>query len=989
MKPLLLILSLLFNLSSSAKGIYKLHFNPKDYSVNVVNGIVNIQSSSTTATYDDDENEPALPYTIHRILRPLEVSSKGYMVSYETTLLYDNVKMEANKRVLSTNTVLEQKDTLRTIAKHSNLSPIEFLGDMSQYGFSYASFKITPFIYNAEKHQLYFVNEISITMPNENRKIENRIGKDYTKGGMNINFNKPNANFISYIKEIVENPHELDEFYSGLNTEIGAYTQESRDMNSSTVEYLVVTSNYLAPYFTDLVNWKTKKGVPAQIITIEDIQSDYTYLYNISPTLAIKYVLSNYYQNHGLKWVLLGGDMGVVPSPMCKIDAHFGGSNHTDFTPCDYYYACFDGAFNWDGNGNGVLGETTDGVNLSPYLYVSRVPVWSPTEVTCFVDKVLQYEKSPQNKNYVRKMLLAGCIDPASDDPRTEYFGKSAAHQISEQMYQDYINISWIGSRDYLYDTGSSSIYSYTFSNLVNSMESGYHFLHMFCHGERSSWEVVDANGTHDLSINPYTAYLLNNTDPLIILTTACITSAFDSINCLGYGFIRGQHGAIVYVGSSREGFWQGRYVTLSPKYNAVFFQKLFGGQPSVAPHRLGSVMAETKKTFIDLCNSNTNGYRWLQYSINPFGDPEMPIYTGFSAMGMYPDFICNGSDITVSVGNFDNCTFVMESTDGSRYEIAKNVYDSHTFQNVTSPVRFTITRDGHCAYESDVIYPIGNDALIGNTVLCDSSIYYINNLPENAVVSWYLTGSPYGIIKRDNYPQQNRCMLINDDPWSYNGKLEATITLDGDDIAVLEKNIVRNNGINVSWTQFENSPYPRIDGVAASTVTANYVNPECTIFVYSWNFRKMNISYSGVTPLSWDHTNDDYLTFSLPTSSVGQTFTIHVRAAVGDGVCNNFDIPFIATTSSLSPQNNLQLSVNSNRGGKTIHITGNTEKDTTRSLNWNLSVYDATTGKIVLNRMISGDSEYIDTSIWSSGVYIIKCQSGETVLTGKMTVAK
>jgi hypothetical protein len=448
-------------------------------------------------------------------------------------------------------------------------------------------------------------------------------------------------------------------------------------------------------------------------------------------------------------------------------------------------------------------------------------------------------------------------------------------------------------------------------------------------------------------------------------------------------------HGAVVYVGSSREGLSQGRNVNYSSLYDALFFQKLFNKQPTVAPQRLGSVMAETKKDFIDLCNNNTNGYRWLQYAINPFGDPEMPIYTGFYAMEFYPTITCQGSNIIVSVGNFDGCTFALESTDSTRYEVVKNVSNSYTFQNVTSPVRITITEDDHIAYESGVIFPIGNDALVGNSVLCDSATYYINNLPPNAVVNWSLTGYPFSITKLDNNPYPNQCKLVSSSSWTYFGKLQATISIDGENIAVLEKNISKYNGIDVDYSQWAHDPYPAVSSKDANLSTPNYVNPECTIFVYSQNFRNMNVNYSGVTPLSWNHSDDNYLTFSLPTSSVGQTFTIHVRATSGNGNCNNFDIPFIATTGSVGTSNSQQLQITSEGNLLSISLDDKSINQTIGNIEWKVDIFDATIGKKAFSGQKHGTVQTIDTSSWKPGVYVAKCQLGNEILTEKFVIAK
>ncbi len=422
----------------------------------------------------------------------------------------------------------------------------------------------------------------------------------------------------------------------------------------------------------------------------------------------------------------------------------------------------------------------------------------------------------------------------------------------------------------------------------------------------------------------------------------------------------------------------------MSYAYNGTFFEKLFTNLPAVAPHRLGSVMAETKKEFIDLCNSNANGYRWLQYAINPFGDPEMPIYTTNTVWSIIPSFTFQGNNIVVGVP-CTNCTIAMQSMDGSLYEVVRNVSQTHTFYNVNTVVRFTITEDGRRPYTSDWMYPTGNLSISGPTLICDSAVYSVNNLPSNASVSWT---HPFTILDTNpNNPSTNMCLLTNNHytqfPTTTWGHLHATITIGGQQVTILSKNIRVSGWQYVSYSQYASGSYPSMSTTQASLTAPNYVNPGCEVFLYSSSFKFMNLSHSGVTPLTWNFdNNNEYLTFSLPSYSVGQPFTIHVRANEGEGDCNNLDITFIATTNSLSLQNSSQMEIVSAEGGKYIRMALLDE-----NTNWNLKIFNALTGKNVVDRNIQGVSGFIDTSGWKSGAYVVKCQVGDKVVTEKMFV--
>ena len=964
-----LIISFALITTANAKT-YTIHFDKTGYDISVRDGVVHIEKKDGFAFFDDDPKGPALPYSIYRILRPLNSSSTDYKVTFKTTSILENVKIEANPQMKSTNSTFDTKESASLLASKSQICPVKLLGDMSIYGFSYASFWITPFLFNKDIGQLLFVTEVNIILP------------DSTKAAslQSINSRRPEISFLSTVKDAVINPKELEDIYSD-------YLCTLRDSPKSVksnddIEYLIITPQELSSSFRKLMEWKNKKGVKADLKTTNYIGTLYPSLWETNKPLAIKNFLYDYYQTHGVKWVLLGGDFNKVASRICKIEAYFNGANHASTTPCDYYYSCFGETFNWDANGNGIYGEISDNVDLSPYIYVSRVPVNDTVQANNFVDKVLSYEKTVPTSGYINKMLLTGSWDPNDDSDRSQYWGYSRAHSVSEGIYASF-STYWVNYRDYQYDTACSPS-PYNLTNLIGWLNSGYHFVHMCCHGDSLGWSIYGADGNHgsDFQINSVNS--LTNANPMIILTTACYTSNFDSNNCLGEAFIRNPNGAVIYVGSSRDGLNKGRLIQLSDAYSAKFFKKLFTDMPSTAPHRLGSIMADTKIDFIDLCNSSTNGYRWLQFAINPFGDPEMPIYTGYWANVFYPSFTFSGSDITVSVGNFDGVTISMEKADGT-YEVAKNVTNSHTFHNISSLVKFTITKDGFKAYESGDMYPTGNIFIAGPTLICDSALYSVVNLPSNAKVSW--TNGLFSLTSRPNYPLNSQCMLIND---HYNqfanpqfAGIYATISIPGIENYILSKDIRISGWRYVSYTQYANGSYPYVSNTQASLNAPNYINPGCEIFLFSDNFKLMNITHSGVTPSTWSfNNNNSYLTFTLPNSSVGQTFTIHVRANKGEGDCNDFDISFIATTNSLNSQSSPQIEIRAAERGNYIRMASLDENSI-----WNLKVYNALAGESVINTEVQGASKFIDTSSWKPGVYIVRCQVGDKVVTEKMTV--
>ena len=131
-------------------------------------------------------------------------------------------------------------------------------------------------------------------------------------------------------------------------TELQSSTSSS---TNNSAEYLIITRADFVDAFSELVKWKTAKGLTVEVAAIGDIiaansgRDDAERLRN--------YLISKY--ESGVKYVLLGGDETVIP---IRYAYH---ANTTTQPPldlmniCDLYYGDTDG--NWDADGDGVFGE--------------------------------------------------------------------------------------------------------------------------------------------------------------------------------------------------------------------------------------------------------------------------------------------------------------------------------------------------------------------------------------------------------------------------------------------------------------------------------------------------------------------------------------------------------------------------------------------------------------------------------------------------------
>ena len=456
---------------------------------------------------------------------------------------------------------------------------------------------ITPFEYDAKTRRLYFISRISIELEISDiaaNNINKRNCPDYAM------FTISNSNF---------------NVKSNLQT-------NTNTMNGEKIDYLIITNEELKNEFIPLLKWKKRKGLSTQIVTTDEISKIYPDQ-SIQMPLKIKKFLYDKYMNNQLEYVLLGGDDKIVPVMKCYCKANY--REHVDM-PVDLFYSCFEGAFDWDGNNNGIYGEEDDDVNLASSIFVSRIPVRSHESLSQYIKKLLEYEMSPRwNDN----ILMAGC--QLSVNYKS---GQSDAEAQSCMLY-DSIQPLWAGQRFQLFDTASDfGDERFSKESLKNQLSKGYGYVDVITHGSQCYW--ITQNGNYDCQDGESQV----NSSHSIILTSACNTNAFDcpydipyrdynKDPCLSESLIRNYNsGVVAYWGSSRENWtngWENGSLDHSLVMEVPFYKGLFGDK--ISNKNFAKLVAYAKSCNIGRAYVDPT-YRWLQYSLNPIGDPEMSLYS-------------------------------------------------------------------------------------------------------------------------------------------------------------------------------------------------------------------------------------------------------------------------------------------------------------------------------------------------------------------------
>ena len=222
---------------------------------------------------------------------------------------------------------------------------VEIINDGYTHGYHVVTVAIYPVMYYPADREIY-LRDINFTI-------------NYTTSSSNtLTIKKQSLNRAEltkqFVQSMVKNANDVESF-KNPNVQIIDYSvcqvDTIRGGSTSAIDvlvpdYIIITNHELKPIFKQLADWKTKKGVPAFIKTVEEIEPNYE-----GSDLQEK--IRNYLKEVETKYdagifVLLGGDVNIVPERLYS---------KTKFAT-DMYYATVVGT--WNANNNDKFGEGSD-----------------------------------------------------------------------------------------------------------------------------------------------------------------------------------------------------------------------------------------------------------------------------------------------------------------------------------------------------------------------------------------------------------------------------------------------------------------------------------------------------------------------------------------------------------------------------------------------------------------------------------------------------
>jgi hypothetical protein len=405
-------------------------------------------------------------------------------------------------------------------------------------------------------------------------------------------------------------------------------------------QYLIITTKALKGAMQTLADHRASSaggGYHTHIALIEDIATQF-----LGQDLAHK--MRNYirdsYQSYGTEYVVLGGDAHGAPGSQtlptrgcgCVLDEEMEDMN----IPCDLYFGCLDGP--WDGNENGIWGETTDGtdggdIDWHSEVYVGRINAATSQRALAQINKIIAYETSV--KPY--KTLMVGEV--ADDTPtytgdKMDWVATFMPQMPKSTLYdRDQSNKDWPASQ---------------LTALLSSDE--------FVWINHAGHSYV----TNNMKLTEDDIPSITNSTYYFIYTQGCYPGAMDNRDAQGiYGYedsiienmvMADGRGPFAALANSRYGFYTtGKvYDTDSNLLHAYFVQQVTSGVRSLGKAN------QIPKPNLDLTNPV---YRWIAFETNLFGDPvsELPA-------AAVPDpptltLTVDGTRVTLSWGSVLNAT--------------------------------------------------------------------------------------------------------------------------------------------------------------------------------------------------------------------------------------------------------------------------------------------------------------------------------------------
>jgi len=389
--------------------------------------------------------------------------------------------------------------------------------------------------------------------------------------------------------------------------------------SADVIKYLIVTSPALIDACQLLADYKNSTGINTEVVSINDILAGQT---GRDDAEKLRNYLKDFYTDRGI-YLLLAGDETQLPIRYAYPNSAYSMPPLAEQQICDLYFGDLTGE--WDVDNDGVWGEKyIDQADLTPELYVGRLPFSTADEMGRYVDKLIRYETDPGagDAGYVENVFFF------SSDQMRDY-GTIGQHGLVAEAFGNNFAIDTANGVEYSSgeDPNPTNIAA---DEVEPILDQGYGVVNIISHGSYSTFGVR-TSGYNDWPKSYFTTdnslsehglidRLTPNHNSALYYSVGCDNGAFDMdqppFNQTNRNLVEAllaleSAGAVAFVANSRWG-----WVGASHYLHKAFFDSLWAhpDRPAVA------AMYASKAAYYY--------YRDLAYGQNFYGDPTLRIYS-------------------------------------------------------------------------------------------------------------------------------------------------------------------------------------------------------------------------------------------------------------------------------------------------------------------------------------------------------------------------
>lgn len=363
-------------------------------------------------------------------------------------------------------------------------------------------------------------------------------------------------------------------------------------------DYIIITHNNFINAIQPLAAFRQSQGLSVVVVDVEEVYDRFNHgIFN--PSAIQKFLRYAYTHWRAPKptYVLLVGDAhydykgAIVKLYRETLNTNYG--LYPIYVPTFHGWAPASGETAMDHRFVMISGD-----DPLPDMFIGRLPVQLPHELSDMIQKIINYESKRQPGLWQSRLMQVA--DNEVDNPGDDIFERA-----SKQLIEEHIPVGYDTRKVYLRQIGSPER---TNQAILTTIDEGILVAEYSGHGGTQTWADEGIFRIAD-------AKKLQNVHPPFIITTTCLNGKFDQPlqfgqRSLSEQFLMGNAGAIGVLSATRLTF-----ATVNVEFDKNLFTSIF----AVKPPTLGAIIADAKTRFM-----MTAPQLWIpsamQYTL--FGDP-------------------------------------------------------------------------------------------------------------------------------------------------------------------------------------------------------------------------------------------------------------------------------------------------------------------------------------------------------------------------------